>query len=194
MSHEARGKSNEWYTPWYIFEAFGCRFDLDVASPADHETCVPADRFLTETGLTEPWSGFVWMNPPYGHQSTKRLWLAKFFDHGNGIAIVPDRTSAPWFREAWWRADAVVFVPKVKFHRWDAQKSRWDRGNGPGTGSAIIAAGERAVEVLTGATERGLGVMAAPSRIKAGTIIVQPKTLMPDDVRSAEAFSAGDRP
>ncbi len=34
MSHwEASGESNEWYTPKYIFDALGTRFDLDVAAP-----------------------------------------------------------------------------------------------------------------------------------------------------------------
>ena len=28
---EAIGKSDEWYTPKYIFDALGCRFDLDPA-------------------------------------------------------------------------------------------------------------------------------------------------------------------
>jgi len=33
MSHwEAAGKSSEWYTPKYIFDALGCTFDLDVAA------------------------------------------------------------------------------------------------------------------------------------------------------------------
>lgn len=33
MSHEAAGKSDEWYTPKYIFDALNTWFDLDVAAP-----------------------------------------------------------------------------------------------------------------------------------------------------------------
>jgi hypothetical protein len=32
-AYEAAGESDEWYTPKYIFDALGLRFDLDVAAP-----------------------------------------------------------------------------------------------------------------------------------------------------------------
>jgi hypothetical protein len=84
------------------------------------------------------------MNPPFGHQSTKRKWLSKFFDHGNGIALVPDRTSAPWFQEFAPVAMAVLWVaPKIKFERPDGS-----RGESPGTGTALFAAGTRARDAL----------------------------------------------
>jgi len=86
----------------------------------------------------------IWMNPPFGHQSTKREWLAKFFAHGNGIALVPDRTSAPWWQEAAPMADAMVFVsPKVKFERPDGTI-----GESPGTGTCLFGMGRDCVEAL----------------------------------------------
>lgn len=116
MSHERRGESNEWYTPAYIFDALGETFDIDVACPPEGPRHTPASRFYSEGALERDWTGFVWMNPPFGHQSTKRLWLSKFFKHGNGIALLPDRTSAPWWQEFAPRADAVLFIaPKVQF-------------------------------------------------------------------------------
>ncbi|WP_333848493.1 DNA N-6-adenine-methyltransferase [Phaeobacter italicus] len=115
-SYEKQGESDEWYTPAYIFEALGVMFDLDVACPPEGPRHVPANYFYSEKSLEREWSGFVWMNPPFGHQSTKRLWLRKFFEHGNGIALLPDRTSAPWWQEFAPLADVVLFVsPKVKF-------------------------------------------------------------------------------
>lgn len=169
-AYEAAGESDEWYTPLYVFEALGCWFDLDVAAPPT-QTCVPADCFLTSGSLDEPWAGFVWMNPPFGHQSAKRAWLKRFFDHGNGIALTPDRTSAPWFREAWWRADAHLFTPKIKFYRPDGT-----RGESPGTGSVLWASGERACEALQRATVAGLGIMGTRhTTMKPNTIMQQPK-------------------
>lgn len=47
MSHEALGKSYEWYTPKYIFDALSLVFDLDVASP-EQETFVRADNKYTK--------------------------------------------------------------------------------------------------------------------------------------------------
>lgn len=115
-AYEKQGESDEWYTPRYIFDALGLQFDLDVASPPEGPRHVPADFFHSEGSLEKTWHGLVWMNPPFGHQSTKVKWMQKFFDHGNGVALLPDRTSAPWWQEFAPLADAILFVsPKVKF-------------------------------------------------------------------------------
>lgn len=144
-AYEAAGQSDEWYTPPYIFDALGCWFDLDVAAPPEGPRHVPATRSLSSDGLTTPWDGFVWMNPPFGHQSTKRAWLAKFFAHGNGIALVPDRTSAPWWQEAAPMASAILFVAgKIKFERPDGSI-----GESPGTGTCLFGAGAIARKVLS---------------------------------------------
>jgi len=143
-AYEAAGETDEWYTPRYIFEALGETFDLDVACPPDGPRHVPTSGWLSSDALVTPWSGFVWMNPPFGHQRVKRAWLGKFFEHGNGIALVPDRTSAPWFQEYGPRADAICWVsPKIKFERPDGSRGEW-----PGTGTALFASGERAVAAL----------------------------------------------
>ncbi|HBB81960.1 MAG TPA: adenine methyltransferase [Sulfitobacter sp.] len=143
-AYEKAGESDEWYTPKYIFDALGETFNLDVASPPEGPRHVPANSFYSEKSLEREWVGFVWMNPPFGHQKQKRQWLAKFFEHGQGIALVPDRTSAPWFQEFAPRADAICWVaPKIKFERPDGT-----RGDSPGTGTALLAAGPRAAAAL----------------------------------------------
>ncbi|WP_333846883.1 DNA N-6-adenine-methyltransferase [Phaeobacter italicus] len=150
-AYEKAGESDEWYTPAYIFHALGVRFDLDVASPPEGPRYVPANSFYSEKSLEREWTGFVWMNPPFGHQSTKRLWLSKFFDHGNGIALLPDRTSAPWWQEFAPMADAVLFMsPKIKFERPDGSV-----GQSPGTGTTLLAAGYKAKLALMKAKSLG---------------------------------------
>lgn len=159
MSHESAGKSSEWYTPKYIFDALGERFNLDVAAPVEGPRHVPAQLWFSEAqdALAQDWHGFVWMNPPFGHQSTKRKWLAKFFQHGDGIALLPDRTSAPWWQEFAPLADAVLFVaPKVKFEKPDGT-----RGEQPGTGTTLLAAGKRGADALFRA--RSLGIVFYPA-------------------------------
>lgn len=161
-AYEAAGETDEWYTPAYIFRAMGVRFDLDVSSPPTGPLHVPADDFIAppRDGLSHPWHGFVWMNPPFGHQSTKRAWLARFFDHGNGVALVPDRTSAPWWQEAAPSASAVLFIsPKVKFLRPDGS-----RGEQPGTGTTLLAAGELGAKALMRAGD--LGALFRPFHTK----------------------------
>lgn len=165
MTHERRGKSDEWYTPRYVFDALGCTFDMDVAHPRDHShTSVPAKRFLYEAGLETEWSGFVWMNPPFGNgDRAKLLWMERFFDHGDGIALTPDRTSAGWFQRCWDRADMMLFVaPKIKFVAPDGSI-----GEQPGNGTVLWASGPRGVAALVNAHRNGLGQIARPYREEA---------------------------
>jgi hypothetical protein len=88
--------------------------------------------------------------------------MNKFFEHGSGIALTPDRTSAPWFQEAWSKAAAVMFLPKVKFIRPDGSL-----GKQPGSGTALWGAGELAVEALIRAERQGLGILAQPWSLAA---------------------------
>lgn len=157
MSHEKARGSDDWFTPRYIFDAIGEEFDLDVASPPGDPRYAPAKNWISppRDGLSESWTGFVWMNPPFGHQEQKRRWLGRFFEHGHGIALVPDRTSAPWFQEYAPRADLICWLsPKVKFERPDGT-----RGDSPGNGTALFAAGERAARALG---RSGLGFTTVP--------------------------------
>ena len=156
------GASDEWYTPAHVFAALGCTFDLDVAHPANRRTHVPAARILSARGLEEPWTGFVWMNPPFGGRNALGPWLDRFFAHGDGIALTPDRTSAPWFRDAWMRADSVLFTPKLRFERPDGTQ-----GMSPSNGTALFAAGDRGLRALVHAAGQGLGILACPITLAA---------------------------
>lgn len=150
------GASDEWYTPAYLFDALGAIFDLDVSAPIGGAPHVPAMKYITpdQCGLRSEWHGFVWMNPPFGGRNGLVPWLDRFFAHGDGIALTPDRTSAPWWQAANRCADATMFIDgKVKFERPDGSI-----GKSPGTGTTLFAAGERAVEALSRAEQYGLGV------------------------------------
>lgn len=159
MSHwESSGKNNNWYTPKYVFDAMGeVRFDLDVAGKHVKVNSVPSDFTYAKDSLERDWHGFVWMNPPFGGRNGLQPWLEKFLDHGNGIALTPDRTSAPWFRYAWDRAQSVLFTPKIRFIREDGSL-----GKSPSNGTALWAVGEKAVAALINARDNGLGILAKP--------------------------------
>lgn len=156
MSHESQGKSTEWYTPKYIFDALECGFDMDVSAPVDRTFChVPTETHLTERGLETDWHGFVWMNPPYGHQKDKIKWLNRFFDHGNGIALMPDRTSTIWWQDAAKRSSCILFVhQKIKFIKPDGSL-----GEQPGNGTCLFATGGKGVMALHRAELNKLGVI-----------------------------------
>jgi hypothetical protein len=101
--------NNEYYTPLWLFEALNLTFDLDVCSPKDRETFVPARKRYTldDDGLESPWEGLVWMNPPY---SKPTPWADKFITHGNGVALIPFSRSR-WFVDLWDKADAIMALP-----------------------------------------------------------------------------------
>ena len=156
---DTAGKSDEWYTPAYIFYALSDAFDLDVAAPWGGAPHVPATALYAQHGLEREWAGFTWMNPPFGGRNGIVPWLDKFFQHGNGIALTPDRTSTTWWQDAAQKADAVLFIHgKVKFERPDGTV-----GKSPSNGTTLFAAGPRAVAALRRA-EPTLGIVMEKAR------------------------------
>lgn len=153
------GATDEWYTPPHVFRALGCSFDTDVASPGQRVTpWIPATRFIDKNSPDDLWHGFIWMNPPFGGRKDKAIWLARFFAHGNGIALTPDRTSAPWWQQFMPRADLILFVAhKIKFISFDGRPNKQ-----PGQGTCLWGIGPRAREPLLRAREEGLGVIMEP--------------------------------
>lgn len=159
LHEQCVGATDEWYTPPHVFDALDCTFDIDVASPGKHITpWIPAGAFITSGSLSAPWRGSVWMNPPFGGRNALRPWLQKFFDHCNGIALVPDRTSAPWWQEFAPLADLVLFVaPKLKFIGADGQP-----GKSPAQGTTLFALGDDGMRALRQAAKYRLGTLMEP--------------------------------
>ena len=159
LHEQCVGATDEWYTPPHVFDALGTRFDLDVAHPGEpFASWVPADKYITADSLEMPWQGFIWMNPPFGARNGLVPWLRRFADHGNGIALVPDRTSAPWWQEFAPQMDLVLFVsPKIKFIGRDGVP-----GKSPAQGTTLFAVGEIGVCALHRAATKGLGVLMKP--------------------------------
>lgn len=150
------GKSNEWYTPKYVFDAMEVRFDLDVAHPPPlFTTDVPANKFFHERALERKWHGFVWMNPPFGGRNGMVPWMKKFMEHGDGVALSTDTTSAKWWQDAAVHVDAVLLTSgRVRFVKPDGSK-----GGQPVNGTTLWACGGRGVDALKRAEENGLGVV-----------------------------------
>ena len=99
--------SPEWYTPRNIIDRVLLtldQIDLDPCSNSHSKPTVPAANVFTkrEDGLTQPWRGRIYMNPPYGRSIGD--WLGKLVkDYEDGevteaIALTPARTDTVWFR------------------------------------------------------------------------------------------------
>jgi len=81
-------------TPEWVYSKLG-QIDLDPC--AGVHTYIGLNNWAIErgeNGLEREWYGFVYCNPPF---SNKSLWIDKIISHGNGIIILPERGSAPWF-------------------------------------------------------------------------------------------------
>lgn len=104
---------DEQYTPKWLFDRMGIHFDLDVAAPIGGAPNVPTNRYYTkeQDGLAQPWTGFIFMNPPY---SKAKPWVEKFIAHGHGIALLPF-SKAHWMIDIWNKSSAISPVYDVKF-------------------------------------------------------------------------------
>ena len=116
------GTSDDYYTPPFIFEALNVQFDMDVAAPPNGVPWIPAKRSLTiiDDGLTTPWVGRVWCNPPYSNVTP---WAKKLIAHNNGIALV-QVSKSDWFHLIWSACSGALVLPKnIKFVRATGQKA-----------------------------------------------------------------------
>lgn len=145
ISYErSKNTSDEWYTPPSIFNELG-HFDLDPCA-ARKPLWKIADTNYTadDDGLSKPWFGRVWLNPPYSRPLLERF-VNRLADHGNGIALVFNRCDCKLFHDVIFKkADGILFLKgRVKFYSQDG------RQNGPaGCGSVLVAFGKENAEIL----------------------------------------------
>lgn len=104
----------EWTTPRDLFDELDreFHFTLDVASTDENALC---ERHYTkdDDGLSQPWTGAVWCNPPYGRKIVR--WVeraAKTNEGGVTVCLVPARTDT-----AWWHDWVVGHATEVRFIR-----------------------------------------------------------------------------
>ena len=114
---------NEWYTPAYLIEAarkvMGSIY-MDPASCPEANQTVRAQRIYTKAddGLSKPWAGPLWLNPPYGlipvsngaawqGRSAMHAWISRLIDeHKKGnvaqaILLTKADPKQKWFQPLW---------------------------------------------------------------------------------------------
>jgi len=111
---------NEWYTPPKYTEAakrvMG-GIDLDPASNSVANEFVKADAFYTkeDDGLTKPWYGRVWLNPPYAQPLIAQFAEAvvvKFSsaEFEQAVVLVNNATDTKWLQSMMKECSAACFL------------------------------------------------------------------------------------
>ena len=108
-------------TPKYLFDKISSifNFSLDVCALPENAKC---ESYYTpeDDGLSKPWRGGVWCNPPYGREISS--WVRKAYEESQKeynsfvLMLLPARTDTKW----WWeyvQGKATLFFIKgrVKF-------------------------------------------------------------------------------
>ena len=108
-------------TPKYLFDRISSifNFSLDVCALPENAKC---ESYYTpkDDGLSKPWRGGVWCNPPYGREISS--WVKKAYEESQKeynsfvLMLLPARTDTRW----WWeyvQSKATLFFIKgrVKF-------------------------------------------------------------------------------
>ena len=145
--------NDDWYTPPWIFDAAGELFDMDVcAPPPDYPRTCPARRYLTiaDDGLSTPWQGLIWCNPPYSRVAP---WADRWAAHDSGLLLVPASAGTAW-RGRVCRAAAALALIDCRFGRPDGSRASIPY--------ALLLAARGPVAV------RALGRIAAADQVAAG--------------------------
>jgi hypothetical protein len=96
------------------------------------------------------------MNPPFGGRHGHVPWLTKFFDHGDGVAVVRSYTSSDWWHDHMHRAHALLwprgktkFIPSPELRaKLEAKAKNGKFHNAPGHGIVLVGMGSIACAAL----------------------------------------------
>ena len=112
-------RTDEWSTPQAFFDSLNERFHFTLDPCATSQNAKCSSYFTkAENGLTQRWTGRVFMNPPYGQEIGK--WIKKAFEesHENAelvVCLLPARTDTSWWHD-YCMAGEVYFVRgRLKF-------------------------------------------------------------------------------
>lgn len=115
-------KTDDWYTPQYLFDALNDEFHFDLDPCAD-ETNHKCDLYYTreQDGLKQDWSGKrAFINPPYGKEVS--LWVKKaynevlFGDCDLAVLLIAARTDTKYFHEYIYHKAEIRFLKgRIKF-------------------------------------------------------------------------------
>lgn len=116
--------SNHWATPPGVIAALQAEFGQFDLDPCCRAETAKAPTFYTEAddGLSKPWFGSVFLNPPY---SKPAPWLEKAIQETSSgsarlvVALLPVRTDTRWFHSLVKDQAQIKFIQgRVKWLGW----------------------------------------------------------------------------
>lgn len=143
FAHDRTTGKEDWLTPPYILKALG-PFDLDPCSPIGRPWDTARNHYtIQDNGILKPWTGRVWMNPPYGTETER--WTRRLANHGNGIALIFARTETKSFHPWVWKHASALFWFKGRLRFYTKEGKE---GGTAGAPSVLVAYGKENAEVL----------------------------------------------
>lgn len=102
-----------WETPQGFFDVLDSEFHFTLGACALPSNAKCARYYTPEQdGLSQPWDGVVWCNPPYGRDVA--LWIQKAARSSHGgatvVMLLPARTDTAWFHDYIYHRAEVRFV------------------------------------------------------------------------------------
>lgn len=119
--------SDMWETPQDFFDELDQEFHFTLDACAVPENAKCAAYYTPEQdGLSQPWRGVVWCNPPYGRQVGKwveKAALSAFSGCASVVMLLPARTDTAWFHDYIYGLAEIRFIRgRLKFggSKWNA--------------------------------------------------------------------------
>lgn len=128
----------EWYTPPEILDLIYQVMDIDLDPASLYPATVLARKHYTKQtdGLSKPWRGNIFLNPPYGREVGK--WIDKLEEEWrschikNAIILIHAKTDTKWFGKiADMAAEMCCWRGRITFQSPDGK-------NGKGTFPSLL--------------------------------------------------------
>ena len=176
LVYEKAGKDerNVWLTPFEIVQALG-PFDLDPCFlPNGVRPWNTAAKHYSEIedGLKQPWKGRVWLNPPYGRETTK--WMKRMVEHGDGIALVFSRTDNRFFHDYIFPYAQSLFFTRGRISFCDRTGKQ---STGSAAGSVFVHYGK--ADINTWMRLIDIGIEGTVIYLRDDSTLCKPKGILP---------------
>lgn len=148
-------RGDEWYTPPWLIRELGGKFGTDPCCPRRNHWTANRCWTIKDDGLSKPWDGLVFCNPPY---SNPLPWVERLRAHAaGGIMLVPVRQSY-WFQQSALASCTAWALLETRIAFCDLEGERIGKGYSADV-FCLICWGDEAVHRVRRAFLRTIGML-----------------------------------